>query len=573
MKKKWTLLMFLLLLWCISGTVFADEIQVLPTDVEKSSEDCVFLGLEGKYITQIPEALDRINEIRYEACQEGVLNPSTNKPLTLSDYVPIRWSSDLEYIARIRAAESALTMAHERTNGTGCFKIKSSNGVGSYGEVIAWNWSETMIDGINQWYGEKEDWVEQNENAVTGHYTQMIDPTHLYIGMGTFCTKEALYYNTTVGEYTSESGLDETQGTGTGQIIQTLEIAKSYLNGIYQIVGTTTGQIGKSQSLKMMAGVTLLDSLDEDEEKADGLRVLDPISWSSSNESIVSVDKNGVATAKKCGTATITAKTETMEAKTSFTINHIEVTDPAVAATCTKTGLTKGSHCSVCGEVIKKQTSTPAIAHTWNDGKITKEATVDEKGEIVYTCRICGQTKKEILPKVKIKKGKTYTVNKIQYKVTNARTDGKGTVTLVGVTYSKASLQTLKIGNTVKIGGITFRIKEIGTAAFKGYKKLSTIVIGDNVEVIGKEAFANCIAVNKVTLGSSVTKINEKAFMGCKKLKNLTIKSKKLKAVGKNAIKTIATKAVIKVPASKVKAYKKLFKSSTGFKSTMKVKK
>jgi hypothetical protein len=124
-------------------------------------------------------------------------------------------------------------MAHERTNGTGCFKIKSSNGVGSYGEVIAWNWSETMIDGINQWYGEKEDWVEQNENAVTGHYTQMIDPTHLYIGMGTFCTKEALYYNTTVGEYTSESGLDETQGTGTGQIIQTLEIAKSYLNGIY----------------------------------------------------------------------------------------------------------------------------------------------------------------------------------------------------------------------------------------------------------------------------------------------------------------------------------------------------
>ena len=42
---------------------------------------------------------------------------------------------------------------------------------------------------------------------------------------------------------------------------------------------------------------------------------------------------------------------------------HTVVIDKAVAATCTKTGLTEGSHCSVCNEVIKKQEVVPALGH------------------------------------------------------------------------------------------------------------------------------------------------------------------------------------------------------------------
>ena len=42
---------------------------------------------------------------------------------------------------------------------------------------------------------------------------------------------------------------------------------------------------------------------------------------------------------------------------------HTEVTDAAVAPTCTKNGLTEGSHCSVCNKVLKAQTSIPAIDH------------------------------------------------------------------------------------------------------------------------------------------------------------------------------------------------------------------
>ncbi|MBR3567237.1 MAG: leucine-rich repeat domain-containing protein [Salinivirgaceae bacterium] len=45
-------------------------------------------------------------------------------------------------------------------------------------------------------------------------------------------------------------------------------------------------------------------------------------------------------------------------------IEHTAVADSAVAATCIATGLTEGKHCSVCGAVIVAQTETPMIEHT-----------------------------------------------------------------------------------------------------------------------------------------------------------------------------------------------------------------
>ena len=43
---------------------------------------------------------------------------------------------------------------------------------------------------------------------------------------------------------------------------------------------------------------------------------------------------------------------------------HTAVTDAAVAAACETTGLTEGSHCSVCGKVLTEQTVVPATGHT-----------------------------------------------------------------------------------------------------------------------------------------------------------------------------------------------------------------
>ena len=50
-------------------------------------------------------------------------------------------------------------------------------------------------------------------------------------------------------------------------------------------------------------------------------------------------------------------------------LGHTEVVDPAVAATCTKTGLTEGKHCSVCNEVLVAQKETPKTEHKFENGK------------------------------------------------------------------------------------------------------------------------------------------------------------------------------------------------------------
>lgn len=44
---------------------------------------------------------------------------------------------------------------------------------------------------------------------------------------------------------------------------------------------------------------------------------------------------------------------------------HTEETDAAEEATCTETGLTEGSHCSVCKKVFTKRETTPALGHSF----------------------------------------------------------------------------------------------------------------------------------------------------------------------------------------------------------------
>lgn len=61
---------------------------------------------------------------------------------------------------------------------------------------------------------------------------------------------------------------------------------------------------------------------------------------------------------------------------------HTEVTIPAVAPTCTTTGLTEGKKCSVCGVITVAQTTIPAKGHTWVDATCTAPK----------TCSVCGAT-------------------------------------------------------------------------------------------------------------------------------------------------------------------------------------
>lgn len=73
--------------------------------------------------------------------------------------------------------------------------------------------------------------------------------------------------------------------------------------------------------------------------------------------------------------------------------NHLEIVDiPAVPATCTSTGLTKGTRCSVCNTVIQAQQVTLPLAHQWVN--FTPNAIVPgEAPTHMCTCKVC-DTKK-----------------------------------------------------------------------------------------------------------------------------------------------------------------------------------
>jgi hypothetical protein len=88
---------------------------------------------------------------------------------------------------------------------------------------------------------------------------------------------------------------------------------------------------------------------------------------------------------------------------TSFTAifeAHTVVTDSAVAATCSASGLTEGSHCSVCGDVIVAQTVTQMIEHT-AVVDVAVAATANETGLTEGShCSVCGAiiVAQEVIP-------------------------------------------------------------------------------------------------------------------------------------------------------------------------------
>lgn len=85
-----------------------------------------------------------------------------------------------------------------------------------------------------------------------------------------------------------------------------------------------------------------------------------------------------------CQDCGVQVSTETIPA-----LGHAVAIDPAVAATCTTTGLTEGSHCTACNEVLTAQQTIPALGHDWDEGEVTKVATCSATGVRTHHCTRC----------------------------------------------------------------------------------------------------------------------------------------------------------------------------------------
>ena len=78
--------------------------------------------------------------------------------------------------------------------------------------------------------------------------------------------------------------------------------------------------------------------------------------------------------------------------------------------------------------------------------------------------------------------------------------------------------------------------------------------------------------VTKLVIGKNIKTIGKKAFYGCKKLKSIRFAGKNVKKIGTGAFLKIYPRAVVKVPKSVKKKYKKMLTKKTINTRTAKIK-
>lgn len=111
--------------------------------------------------------------------------------------------------------------------------------------------------------------------------------------------------------------------------------------------------------------------------------------WSSDNTDVAAVDENGIVTAKKYGTATITAKVGEYTAKCYVAVMEVQHSYKALVereATCTETGLIRYT-CENCHTSYTETTS--ALGHKYSAWYTKAEATCSHTGTEARMCQRC----------------------------------------------------------------------------------------------------------------------------------------------------------------------------------------
>ena len=194
---------------------------------------------------------------------------------------------------------------------------------------------------------------------------------------------------------------------------------------------------------------------------------------------------------------------------------HVIVIDKAVEPTCTKTGLTEGKWCSVCGVTLVAQETVSAAGHILGQWITVKEATATEAGLKEGTCERCGEKETQIIIPGSV--GLSFTLN-----------DDGESYSVSGIGACKDS----NIGIPTEYNGLP--VTSIDNYAFYDRSFLTSIIIPDSVTSIGYYAFYNCKKLTSITIGNSVTSIGDRAFENCSSLTSITIPDS-VTSIGGNA--------------------------------------
>ena len=268
-----------------------------------ASKPCLALSVPGSFDTTQAEALlGRINEIRTEAAAEGLVDYESGAAVTGQ---PLTWSTGLEQLAQVRAAEASYSFSHTRPDGSGT--VLDTNGplvAGANPTVLAENLAQASdtASALELWYAEK-DAYERYLNGDTsvskgdfGHYAALISDDYTYVGLGSFIAADGGAY--LAGEFSnaaSDSAAVQPDGECVAQV-------NAEATGLAAGIATPQDWDGT-----LTAGQTLQLGLNLTSTQGGTYAAATQLAWTSSDESVVTVDGSGLVSAVGSGSATVSA--------------------------------------------------------------------------------------------------------------------------------------------------------------------------------------------------------------------------------------------------------------------------
>lgn len=417
MKKKLTSLILAIAI-CFAA-VFTAQPEAL-TEASTSYDDKVILEVTS-YYTKANEQLELLNEERSDAGVSGLTMDAT-----------------LQSAAMLRAAELAVFFSHTRPNGTTCFTVSSL----VYAENIAMGISSAET-------------VTSRWMASSGHKTNMLNSSYTTVGIGCVTVGSTTYWVELFGTGTATS----TSKSGTKS--ETYTIYTDYDTIDYDSSGFNLSETQSSPE-PLNAGDTYQLTVGINSRTDTS-----PLgyTWTSSNTSVLTVDKYGLVTAAGTGTATITATswggytwTKTFKV-TAKSISSATVTLSSSSYTYDGSAKKPTPTVTLNGTTLTKGTDY-TVSYSNNTDAGTATVTITGKGK--YTGTV---TKTFTINRKSISSG-TVTFSASAYYYYGSAVKPSITLTVSSNTLTSGTDYTISYSNNSDIGTATATIT--GTGNYKG---------------------------------------------------------------------------------------------------------
>lgn len=228
---------------------------------------------------------------------------------------------------------------------------------------------------------------------------------------------------------------------------------------------------------------------------------------------------------------------------------HQVVINERVEPTCTRTGLTEGSSCSICGEVLVAQEIIEKLDHSYE--VVVKEPTCIERGYTTHKCE-CGE---EYVDSYVDALGHLYDgqyCSRCGDKL--AETDSEYFDFYYSNFYGGYEIKAKDINNMPEHISIpsTYEGKPVVVIrdfAFENCTLLKSVIVPNSITGIGGQAFTNCTNLESFYMSNSIETVGGGLFDGCSNLKSVVL-SNKLSGINVNMFYNCYNLQNIEIPSS-----------------------